>query len=234
MLDTDTLELDTIQEQGNIVIDTANKILLHRLDTTPNYPEYEKYRENLQETIERVNSPRPIIEGILFESLFYLCCKEKLNLGITISEGLEDTRGIDFHLHSSSKSFPIDVTLSKEKYPMKMRDFDKYTILLPDRDEYYTKIHRGNKIDPEIYLRDVFYTNMIIMANKNSQFQINKLKRKHSKKGYITVNETKTLSRYRSLTKPDWKDNKHKVITIPYRRYEEMLSILSIFKNLNP
>ena len=202
MLDTDGLELDTIQEQENIVIDTANDILLYRLSTTPNNHIYKKYREDQENKIERINELYPQIEGIMFESVFYLACKKCLSWEINISTGLQDIEGVDFILGPKNASIPIDVTLDEKKYPNKVKDHNKYTLLIPNIKEYFHNLIYERDINYKSFLEDIYKTNYELLMNNNQSFQIN---------GDLAENPTK------------------KLVTLSERRHEDMLAILFIF-----
>lgn len=206
MLDSTSIEFDTIQQQENIVIETARDIIQFRLDTTPNYSKYDFYREELERRIERINSPHPEIEGIMFESLFYLACRDHLSWETVVSTGLQDSKGIDFILEPESACIPIDVTLNKEKYPKKMEDLDKYTLLIPSILIYYDKLKRNKPFDLKSFLEDIYVLNNEILTNKNEDFQIN--------------GEVK-------------KDSNKKVVSLSKNRQEEMLAILFIFSKPN-
>ncbi len=234
MLDQE-LKQNTLEFNYNIT-ESAYNILQYRLQTTPEYECFDEYKNNLKHSISEIErNPQYHISGITYEALFYESCKDILSVDLRISDGIEDARGIDFFLTTSSKSFAVDVTSDIRKYPQKVKDTDKCTLMLPSKMEYHLKISRGEYIDPYEYINDVYKLNMMILANRNPDFQII-LKSGNHKDGHRPPKFLKcpSLGKYTYMKKPKRKNNCSQEVIMAKSIYEKTLAILSILNNTNP
>ena len=110
---TDLEQNITEQDPQEILLKTATDILEYRMDTASSTG----YKNTLEKMLKKVevcytlDSPyvRSELAGILGESIFLNAC-QNTGIPITVSNGEEDSKGIDFFLFG----IPIDVSTTKD------------------------------------------------------------------------------------------------------------------------
>lgn len=221
-----TSESEEIWDIGEIT-EVALNILQYRQDTTN--PKNKKYLKEISEEIRYLNEWKEDMNfhaGILNEALFYISCKKNLPIDIYPSTGDEDAHGIDFFLGPAKH--PIDVTTNPKKYPFKLYDSNRTTLLLPG----VSKIE-DLFVNTKDFLNIVYDLNMGILNNQLDKYRILVHTEKRSKGGKrkrTTI--TPKSSRYKSKA-PNYEPSSSKKIYMNEQRYENIILILSMLKNFS-
>ncbi len=231
MLETEVNTIEMEESERHPVVDTALEVLEYRFSTIPQGTEYDEYRASTLSNIAILEQGRPStlarkMLGHLSEGLFLTACRANLPTEISISNAQEDMQGVDFFLGSARRK--IDVTTNPGKYPSKMFNRDKTTIILPPSRELIRHLLEENgEFDTQQYLLDIFELNMDILNNRYPQFQIllaTRAKKRNSfnevvSRGYKRKNQHINPSGHREK------------VYMKKAQYQQMIDILSILKN---
>jgi len=231
MFETEVNTIEIEESERHPVVDTALEILGHRFSTIPQGPEYDEYRASTLSNMAILEQGHPAtlarkMLGHLSEGLFLTACRANLPTEISISNAQEDMQGVDFFLGSARRK--IDVTTNPGKYPSKMFNRDKTTIILPPSRELIRHLLEENgEFDTQQYLLDIFELNMDILNNRYPQFQILLATRAKKRNSFNEV-VSRGYKRRNQHINPSGHREK---VYMKKAQYQQMIDILSILKN---